>query len=148
MDGQVTYIDQRGRKYTLDKEGIIARALRAYPSLLRDLHFYVSLVESGKFDSVSYSLDKDFLGTDVTVSYHGKEYGVALYVNTKRSNFFKKKKEGRHDEDYKSVICLPIDFSSQEAKVKVGDYYLYTGSHIDTLIGKIQALQNSDKKVA
>lgn len=148
VEGHVTFIDERSRKYTLDKEAIIARGLRAYPSLLRDLHFYVTLVESGKFENVSYSTEKDFQGTDVTVVHNGKEYGVALFVDTARSRDFKQRKEGRHDEDYKSVICLPIDMSYGGLKAKVGDYYLYTPAHINILVNKIQAVQKTESKTA
>ena len=55
----------QGRKY--NKNALVGRILRTYPSLIRDFHFYLSLVEDGSFDKVIYSYQNDIKGIDITV---------------------------------------------------------------------------------
>lgn len=99
----------------ISKEGLIARILRTYPSLLRDLHFYLMAVESELFEGVWYSLDDDFKkGIDIKVRYNGKWYKIALLQNTRRSVFYRNKKRGCHPlvikpcSDNPSLICKCI----------------------------------------
>lgn len=112
----------------MSREGLEARILRTYPSLLRDLHFYLMSYESGLFEGVWYSLDDDFKkGIDIKVRYNGKWFNVALLQNTRRSIFFRNRKKTRHNGSNADVIYVELD--PQDSK-KCGDYYLFTKAHV------------------
>ena len=112
----------------MSREGLEARILRTYPSLLRDLHFYLMCVESGLFEGVWYSLDDDFKkGVDIKVLYNRKWFNIALLQNTRRSIFFRDKKRSRHNGSNADVIYVELD---QQDSKKCGDYYLFTKDHV------------------
>ena len=119
----------------VSREGIEARILRTYPSLLRDLHFYLMSVESGLFEGVWYSLDDDFKkGIDIKVRYNGKWFNVALLQKTRRSIFFRDRKKSRHDGSNADVIYIELD---REESKKCGDYYLFTKDHVKKVFDSI-----------
>ena len=113
---------------TVGKEGLVARILRTYPSIVRDLHFYLMAVESQLFESVWYSFDDDYRkGIDIKVKYNHKWYNVALMQNTRRSIFFRNKKKNRHGGKNADVIVVELD---QRKSRRCGDYNLYTPEHV------------------
>ena len=100
------------------KIGLIARMLRAYPSLIRDFHFYLMLVEDKSFDRVQYSCKSDLEGVDIVIEHKGEKYGVSLFVNTNRGCKYKTIKNSyRHTYNFKE-IQIPLKLS--QAK-KCGD---------------------------
>ena len=110
-------------------ESIAARVLRTYPSLLRDLHFYLLVNESNCFDAVRYSFKKDYEEKiDVQILHNGKWYSVGLLLNSKRSLFYKFKKQFRH----KQTDVLYVELDKSDCKM-CGDYMLYTEHHIKQL---------------
>ena len=127
-------VDYKNKISTLNKKSIVARVLRAYPSLVRDLHFYLLAKECGYFQEVKYSFIEDFEdGIDIKVKYKNKWHNVALMQNTARSlNYYAIKKTRRHPQ--LKIIDIPIDIHACD---KCGDYYLYTKSHIHTLLTEI-----------
>lgn len=130
VDGEIIiYGDKIFKKIDLD-----ARILRTYPSLIRDYHFYLMLVETGCFDKVVYSCKNDILGKDLVIQHQGREYVVSLFVKTRRSNFFKTIKNAfRHVYD-NNEIQLPLDLSSAR---KCGDFFVYNPSDVESLIHTI-----------
>lgn len=50
-----------GQRSLVLLESLIARILRTYPSLVRDLHFYLMAHESGLFSAVRYSVGADYV---------------------------------------------------------------------------------------
>lgn len=121
---------------TVSKEGLIARILRTYPSLLRDLHFYLMAVESKLFQSVWYSLSDDFTkGIDIRVKYNDSWFDIALLQNTLRSKYFKDKKKRRHSGVNSNLIYVELD---QEQSKRCGDFNLYTSHHIEQLVAAIK----------
>lgn len=111
------------------KECLDARILRTYPSLVRDYHFYLMLVESKIFDKVIYSCKTDISGKDVLITHKDKQYEVSLFVETKRANFFKSIKNAyRHK--YSNEIQLPLDLNTAE---KCGDFFVYSVYHIEKI---------------
>lgn len=127
-----------GETYSI--EGIRARVLRAFPSLLRDFHFYLLCQNSGIFNKVRYSFIADsYEGIDLKVDYKGEEYAISLFVSTKRSEGFKKKKYKRHDYSNLKEICISID--PFDKKNYVGNYALYNESHISLLIEEIEKMK-------
>ena len=67
MEKEIIY---NGKKY--NKDAIIARILRTYPSLIRDFHFYLLLIEDGSFDDVIYSCKADINGKDIIIHNNNK----------------------------------------------------------------------------
>ena len=123
---QVNY-NNRSAIYSLD--GIVARIQRAYPSFVRDFHFYLLAKESGLFENVRYSFADDYYKkTDIHVQYKGKWHAVGLMLASKRSFFYKIKKQFRHGPGKVIYIELDPDCSKQ-----CGDFYLYTDDHVQDL---------------
>ena len=121
------------RKY--NKKALVGRILRTYPSLIRDFHFNLSLVEDGSFDKVIYSYQKDIKGIDITVEHNKKEYSVSLFVATRRSLDYKVVKNNyRHNYAGKNEIQITLLLS--EGKT-CGDIILYTHDHINKLKNEI-----------
>jgi hypothetical protein len=118
--------------------GLKARLLRTYPSLIRDFHFYLLLNESKKFDRVTYSLSQDYYrGLDLCIYHSAKAFHLSLFIKTKRSGSFKKKKVFRHD--YKDIkeIELELDFSELQ---RHGAISLCTKLHVDQVYQQVVAL--------
>lgn len=115
-------------------EGVKARLLRTYPSLIRDFHFYLLLYESGKFENVTYSLSQDYYrGLDLCVYLSGKAFHLSLFIKTKRASLFKKKKVARHDYKNVTEIELELDFNSL---TKHGEIALCTERHVEAVFQK------------
>ena len=119
-------------------EGIRARALRAYPSLIRDVHFYLLCQESKLFDKVVYSLEKDIKGVDLEITQEGVCYSVSLFVQTNRSLHYKKMKYSRHDYSERNEICVALDF---QKCLKAGDFFLYDSYHVRNVMREIRNRQ-------
>ncbi|MCZ4409981.1 hypothetical protein O3Q51_14260 [Cryomorphaceae bacterium 1068] len=118
------------------KTGLRARLLRTYPSLIRDFHLYLMLQESNRFQSVGYSLSKDYYdGLDLSLNHSGQAFHLSVYLQTKRSAEFKKKKYTRHDYIGVKEIAIPLEFNSME---KLGQIYVCTDAHIQTVLHKIE----------
>ncbi len=117
-------------------ESITARVLRTYPSLLRDLHFYILANESNCFDAVRYSFKKDYEEKiDVQIMHKGKWHNVGLLLNSKRSLWYKFKKQFRH----KPTDVLYVELDKTDCKM-CGDYMLYTAHHIKQLYKQVTKL--------
>ena len=112
------------------KNALIARILRTYPRLIRDFHFYLSLVEDNTFDKVIYSYQRDINGTDILIVHNNAEYAVSLFVNTTRSTYFKKIKNERRHNYSENQIQFPLNLNN--AKV-CGDFRLYGAEYIEKL---------------
>jgi len=102
-------------------EALKARALRAYPSFLRDYHFYLMCIEDGFFDDVKYCLEDDMDGIDLKVTKDNVEFNIMLFCDTKKANQYREKKLFRHEEIPNS-IDLPLKMNKRKF---VGDYWLY-----------------------
>lgn len=121
-------------------DSLKARVLRAYPSLIRDFHFYVMCYESGLFDTVSYSLKTDFKdGIDIVIELHDEVYGVALNTATRRSQDFKKKKYKRHD--YSNIKEIHIEIDLRNTKKSAGDFKLYEEKCLKTIADRIEEFE-------
>lgn len=114
-------------------EGVKGRVYRAYPSLIRDLHFYFLCKDSGMFDDVHYSLAADaYDGIDLTITHTGVTFAIALFVSTARSKQFKSKKYRRHEKLTMPEICIEIDPFNKA--FYIGDYALYQKEHLDFMV--------------
>lgn len=128
-------VDYGTTKVTVSKEGLMARILRTYPSIVRDLHFYLMALESGLFDGVWYSFDDDYhKGIDIKIMYNRKWHNIALMQNTRRSIFFRNKKKYRHFGKNSDVIVVELDKRKSRS---CGDYNLYTEDDVKRVYNEI-----------
>lgn len=99
------------------------RAYRTYPSLVRDLHFQLLLLEKHR-DHVLYNtrLDSE-VGIDILLKHNQKLYGIKLYTETERSLRYKNLKDTERQQEYSNIefITIPKKMSDK----KIGDFYLY-----------------------
>lgn len=126
------FVSYNGHTYSID--AVKARILRTYPSLIRDFHFYLMLIEDGSFDEIIYSCLSDIEGKDIIIKHNGNKYIVSLYVNTKRSGFFKNIKNRYRHSYPNDEIKIPLNFSTA---TKCGDFYLYGSKEIKMIKDKI-----------
>ena len=133
-DGKVE-VDYDGHNGILSVDGVIGRVLRTYPSLVRDLHFYLLVKESGLFEAVRYSFKADYYDKiDLKVQYGGKWFNIGLMLGSKRSLGYKLKKVFRH----KPVDTIDMELNKSDADM-VGDFMLYTPTHINKLLHIIKS---------
>ena len=129
---------------SLPEKGMIKNRLyRAYPSLVRDLHFLALCYDSGLFDRVEYSLRKDITDdTDLSVWKNGVEIKVSLFVNTRASQEWRKTKENEANDKEWNRVMITIDLeSSKSAANKKGHYNLFGEEHIKGLSKAFTALK-------
>lgn len=107
-------------------EMIRARLYRAYPSLIRDIHFYFMCSEDDRFDDVKYSTEVDKQGVDLIVSKGGKRFAVRLHNNSEAASNWAKTKEVTGS--FKAVIDIALNEPS-----RVGAFNLYTKQSLDYL---------------
>jgi hypothetical protein len=133
-DGKVE-VDYMGVRTVVSLEGLCGRILRTYPSIVRDLHFYLLLKETEIFEAVRYSVKADFEdGVDIKVKFNGKWYNVGLRLTSRRSWEFWKKKKQRHNPI--EIIHITLDDCPSR---RVGDYDLFSDHHIHKLLKHIKS---------
>ena len=113
-------------------EAIKARAARAFPSLVRKMHFRALVEESELFDRVEYDPKSDVKsGADATVSYRDHTFAVKCLNPTKRMRRQQINTEPQRDEGSETTqIIFTLD---PESAKRVGRFFLYTPKDIDRL---------------
>jgi hypothetical protein len=104
--------------------GLKARFFRAYPSLVRDLHFSSYLNHHFAEAEIIYNRQLDIReGIDVLIIYNNHYFAVSLYISTMRAFAGRIKKTTRH-QSFKNVtyIDLPVDFKDSTS---CGNFFLY-----------------------
>jgi hypothetical protein len=118
-----------------DNTAVLARLLRSYPSLAREIHFFQLVKESNIFKDVSYcSYDDVEGGIDFKVMMGGNTYNILCYVETPRALLFRKKKTFRHKKPIANTIEIPLDLSKGK---KVGKWIVYDKAQVDLLLNKV-----------
>jgi len=116
------------------RRGIIARAARSYPSLVRDLHLPIRLRELGYKAFYIKKYDIEY-GIDIVLNYKDELYYIHCYVDSYRANYYRNIKDKRHPNTLKGKhLEAPM-------VIKRGDsnLYLYPDDAIDTIIKQIEA---------
>lgn len=113
IDRAKEWLDQHG--FNNDNQNRLnalkARAYRAYPSFVRDIHFCKMLEETKKYTKVFYNENLDTKdGIDIVVEKNDKLYCIHLFVQTSISKKWKKTKQTRHDFTDIEQIDLSINF--------------------------------------
>ncbi|MDK8193977.1 hypothetical protein QP794_28240 [Paenibacillus sp. UMB7766-LJ446] len=117
------------------QKSVLARILRGYPSLVREIHFYCLANESRLFNHVGYSLSQDVRhGVDLDVGLGGIDYNVSCFVCTKRSRAFRHVKKTKRHAKVKNSIELPLNLSSG---TQINGWVFFDKPHVDSLFWKI-----------
>ena len=125
------------------KKDVDGRLMRTYPSLIRDFHFYLMLLDDGCFEELHYSCRADIDGKDIIVKNNDFEYQVSLYVNTRRSRDYKEKKN-KYRHEYGKEIQLPLDLHTAR---KCGDVFLYDRKDVERIKIAIRTFEAEAMKV-
>ena len=99
-----------------------ARVFRAYPSLVRDLHFALFLREQLQHVLYNPQLDVEE-GIDVLVAVHGRFFALNLYTHTTRAHDGRQRKQTRHTP-FTDVTYLELPLALHGA-VQAGQFFLY-----------------------
>lgn len=88
------------------REQLIGRVFRSYNSFHRELELFFQLCHENEFE-VEYNFQEDLNGIDLNVKYKNKRFGIASFVDTNRSQSWKKfKNDFRHNYDEKNMINI------------------------------------------
>lgn len=107
------------------ESGIMARAFRTYPSLVRDIHFNKYIEERlGRKCQIIFNTRLDIEeGIDLMIVTKKNNYGVCFFTDTDRANKARIVKKKRHTPfDNVKYVEMPVNF---KGSMKVGKYYLY-----------------------
>ncbi len=117
--------------YSFTAKHLEGRINRAYPSLIRELHFFLLLVESASFQNVKYSLQKDLKGVDVSFDYGGINYGLEIYLASPNSKKYRETKDAKHPRK-SGVISFEMEFKDCH---KFGEIFLAKRDTVSKLKG-------------
>lgn len=98
--------------------GIKYRLVRAYPSLVRDVHFVSTVRELG-YEAI-HTLQLDLNGIDAVVYVDTHNLLFRLFFDSKKSRKYCKNKKKMHDLDN----CVDMPLNARNART-VGGIYLY-----------------------
>lgn len=117
-----------------DMEAVKARATRAYPSLIRDLHF-TSLLQYEGYNPI-YDEDADVNGgVDQIIDMYGTPVYIHCFTGTNRAMQDRERKEHRHN--FNGVhIDLPLDMNGSNSK-RIGNFIVYSDKAVRQLDGLI-----------
>lgn len=107
------------------ESGILARAYRTYPSLVRDVYFnkYIEERLSSKCQII-YNTKLDIEeGIDLMIITKRNNYGICFFIKTRRAYNGRQAKEHRHlPFNNVKIVEMPVDF---QGSVHAGDFFLY-----------------------
>ena len=107
------------------QSGILARAYRTYPSLVRDIYFNKFIEERlATKCQIIYNTKLDIEeGIDLMIITSKNNYGICFFTNTRRAFTGRKAKQHRHTTfDNVKYVEMPMEF---RGSVKAGDFFLY-----------------------
>ncbi len=121
-----------------------ARAYRAYPSLVRDLHFMHYVKENLTQTKVIYNRKLDVNeGIDLLIVRNDLNYAINLFTATSRSFQGREKKEKRHKVyDNIKYINLPVDFRGSYV---CGKFFLYKEDEYGKLLNELGEISQQSK---
>jgi hypothetical protein len=110
---------------SLPRPAVLARAGRAYPSLVRQHHFEYLL--RGRFQWVFRGDELDLAGIDFLILREGRAYGVGLSTETERGRRWHEVKDARHGE-----LPVPVvDLYAEPDRHVIGDFWLHPPEDVD-----------------
>ena len=126
--------DNRDTLASLDSAGLRHRVARAYPSLVRDVHFVASVREAGV--EAHRTLRMDLAGVDATIG--PAEVPVRLYFASATSKEHKLAKAINHGQ-VSGIVDLGL---TPEVAVRVGNLSLYSPRIVRDLLAELGLLED------
>jgi hypothetical protein len=109
----------------LPRQAVLARAARAYPSLVRQQHFEYLL--RARFRWVFRGDELDMAGLDFLILRGGRAYGVGLSTETEGGRGWQERKGARHGE-----LPVPVlDLYAEPDRHVIGDFWLHPAEDVD-----------------
>jgi hypothetical protein len=109
----------------LPRQAVLARAARAYPSLVRQQHFEYLL--RARFRWVFRGDELDLAGIDFLILRDGRAYGVGLSTDTEDARSWRERKDARHGE-----LPVPVvDLYAEPDRYVIGDFWLHPTEDVD-----------------
>jgi hypothetical protein len=109
----------------LPREAVLARAARAFPSLVRQQHFEYLL--RLRFRWVLRGDELDLSGLDFLILHHGRGYGVGLSTETEDARRWREVKDERQGE-----LPVPVfELYARPDQYRVGDFWLHAPEDVD-----------------
>jgi hypothetical protein len=109
----------------LPREAVLARAARAFPSLVRQHHFEYLL--RTRFPWVLRGDELDLAGLDFLILRDGRGYGVGLSTESEEGHRWHAVKAERHGE-----LPVPVlDLYVEAGAYRVGDFWLHPPEDVD-----------------
>ena len=132
----------RKHKDELNGRDVMARAYRAYPSLIRDTHFacmMFKLNQERKFaDEVKYNTTLDMSNdADLMLTKGTKHVALCLFAKGNKSDNNRGKKQVKRFSNVKYIEC-PIDIDYDNP-----GFTLYTEDYANRVIEKVKELFNA-----
>ena len=115
--------------------GLKARVFRAYPSLVRDIHFAAYIRDSNAFNLVLYNeiLDIEH-GIDLVIGKNNNLYAVSLFTDTAIARSRRNDKKGRHSKQAWMESLIPFDLPIELGRSKkAGEFFLYSEPELSML---------------
>lgn len=113
------------------------RAMRSYPSLIRDVMFAYLLRDKleGNGAKILYNERLDaFENIDVMI-INRYNWGIHLFTKTKRAQAFRSEKDGRHDDDFSNVYDIDFMFDlGRKGRKPHGNVLLYDETDVQILL--------------
>lgn len=145
LPSQQEFIDEYMKKYYLNVvqdqmiyHAYVDRITKAYPSLVRDLHFYFKLSESGLFDDVQLSYAYDIEAKqDIVVTLGDKKLGLQLFNgNDSHIPYKKKQTERRRLSPGYPDFYMPVH-GSKSRPINIGtekdSFFVYSSADVKTV---------------
>lgn len=140
-NGKYRFLDKydNGENFEFTREELVGRLSRSYNSYNRELHLLLSLQEYEGF-TVKYDFNTDiFDGIDILVTRDdGKCFGIASYVDTRRSNVWKNDVKNVRRHEY-TMEMIDMKASLQERSDNVlclNGIDLYSKKFVDSIVHK------------
>lgn len=145
----IHYLDVSVKNKIKNKDELMAlkaRLYRVYPSIVRELHIIKKISEEPYWDQVIYNEKIDLkYGYDLLIAFSGIKFGLKIFINTKRSNYYLNKKKNR-SKDTSGIVTINIPFNFPKKSVP-GKLYLYSNEDFKNFLVQIMLEQSKVIKI-
>jgi hypothetical protein len=110
-----------------------ARAYRAYPSLMREHHLYLSVRDRLDYEWVERNSRLDMAGIDLLIVANAQAFGVHAYIDSAESNYYRARK-GKRYRKIGHTVELALD---RKTAPSIGQFQVYGADHLAQLQAEI-----------
>lgn len=128
------------------KKEIAGRIARAYQSFIREIELLSKLYKYLPYD-ISYNLKADLVdGIDIIVTTKENVFGLATYLDNKRTRMYKNKKNvNRHNYNNNMIDVKAITHGENKNTIQLGTINVYNNDVINYIKNEINKLQTATK---